>query len=990
MAYREGTPAANRSPNTFRWTRALQAMIVVLLRWAAWGRQKSSLHETVPSVEGHRGSMAASIDAALSKNVSSWIDSLFGSTDEDRPVLELLIDRSNREFKNHPDQPVVLSLNTHQLSPQNIHLFFNEKKLKTPSEMLALAEQLTNEWKKGASQKDRSTPKSLDSPTPSPDRPVRIVWPFVGEHFVGREKEIEQLDVIWSSRTVGVVSIVAEGGVGKSALVKYWLDGMAQEGYRGAQRIFAWTFYQQGLSHSHVISDADFIDEMLRWCGDTNPNQGTGYEKGERLARLLLRQRTLLLLDGLEPLQYPPGPNGGRLKSGIDGVKSLLMHFATQGRPTSSLCILTTRYPLTDLNGSPKTTTILELTHLTPQAGSALLRKTLPDANTSLLERAAQLLDGHALALSLLGPYVRDVWKGNLHHCLNEEPWQLRLPCQEEKNVSRLPHKREINWSEADQRKGSPARKVMDSYVRWFGEGPELAVLRMLGLFDRPAQAGEIASIRDGEEIEGLTQPLFSQGTDLWSMAVHRLREARLLAIEDRSDWEVYDTHPLIRDYFARQLQEDFPQAWREGHRRLYGYHKQRGLARERLHPCPECLEDLLPWYIAIPHGCYAGEHCDALVEVYRQRILRDTGDFSTSVLGAVGADYAVLSSFFEEPFEKVATHLNAYPELVLFLLHQVGYCLRALGRLDQAVRCSARVLQCHQANQNWGKAALEAGLMSQIFLSMGELTKAVEYGQQAVHYSDQGDLVWERMKQRSALNYMKYQAGQIPNLDANWQETVSLRQSLAQEDPTNWTGQVYTLLSFFHEADYQIDQGTKPIGKIVDQLQRATKQYVQAMEGNPNAATLMRVVLGRASMHPSNRDPKQRTQADSFWMKAVETGRKSGREDVLPLALLGRAEYYCQCGKFEEAWSDVRETLALSERCGMRLYQADALLCATRLSLEGISKKNRSQRIATASETLRQAQQKIDEMGYFRRYSEVQALTRRIAELTGSVDSKG
>jgi len=32
------------------------------------------------------------------------------------------------------------------------------------------------------------------------------------------------------------------------------------------------------------------------------------FEKGRRLARLVSEQRTLLLLDGLEPLQYPPRP----------------------------------------------------------------------------------------------------------------------------------------------------------------------------------------------------------------------------------------------------------------------------------------------------------------------------------------------------------------------------------------------------------------------------------------------------------------------------------------------------------------------------------------------------------------------------------------------------------------------------------------------------------------------------------------------------------
>ena len=38
-----------------------------------------------------------------------------------------------------------------------------------------------------------------------------------------------------------------------------------------------------------------------------------------------------------------------------------------------------------------------------------------------------------------------------------------------------------------DVRHGVHAQKVMESYQAWLGEGPELSVLRMLGLFDRSA-----------------------------------------------------------------------------------------------------------------------------------------------------------------------------------------------------------------------------------------------------------------------------------------------------------------------------------------------------------------------------------------------------------------------------------------------------------------------------------------------------------------------
>jgi hypothetical protein len=49
-----------------------------------------------------------------------------------------------------------------------------------------------------------------------------------------------------------------------------------------------------------------------------------------------------------------------------------------------------------------------------------------------------------------------------------------------------------------DVRQGVHARKVMESYQTWFGEGPELSVLRMLGLFDRPAEEKALEALLTG------------------------------------------------------------------------------------------------------------------------------------------------------------------------------------------------------------------------------------------------------------------------------------------------------------------------------------------------------------------------------------------------------------------------------------------------------------------------------------------------------------
>jgi len=137
--------------------------------------------------------------------------------------------------------------------------------------------------------------------------------PVTGSDVFGREEDIAFLDGAWANNDVNVVTIVAWAGVGKSTLVNYWLRRMTAERYRSAELIFAWSFYRQASSGGTSSAD-EFLDAALTWFGDPDPYIGTGWEKGERLAKLVGHRRTLLVLDGLEPLQNPPGAQEGRLR----------------------------------------------------------------------------------------------------------------------------------------------------------------------------------------------------------------------------------------------------------------------------------------------------------------------------------------------------------------------------------------------------------------------------------------------------------------------------------------------------------------------------------------------------------------------------------------------------------------------------------------------------------------------------------------------------
>ena len=303
--------------------------------------------------------------------------------------------------------------------------------------------------------------------------------PVTGSDVFGREEDIAFLDRAWANKDVNVVTIVAWAGVGKSTLVNHWLRRMAAKHYRSAQLVFGWSFYRQGSSGGTSSAD-EFLDAALTWFGDPDPRIGTAWEKGERLAKLVAHRRTLLVLDGLEPLQNPPGPQEGRLRE--PSLQALLRELAAFN---TGLCVITTRIPVADIADHEGTSAPrLDLEHLSSDAGAKLLRALGAKGHEADLRSASDEFNGHCLALTLLGSYLTDAYNGDIR-------------CRKEVS-ERLAH---------DVRQGVHAQKVMESYQTWFGEGPELSVLRILGLFDRPADEEALGALLKPPAIRALQSP---------------------------------------------------------------------------------------------------------------------------------------------------------------------------------------------------------------------------------------------------------------------------------------------------------------------------------------------------------------------------------------------------------------------------------------------------------------------------------------------------
>ena len=242
--------------------------------------------------------------------------------------------------------------------------------------------------------------------------------------------------------TYNVVTIVAWAGVGKSTLLIIGCDGWPPN------IIVLRSWFLAGLStgkvRAEVLHRADeFLDAALTWFGDPDPRLGTAWEKGERLAKLVGHRRTLLVLDGLEPLQNPPGPQEGRLHE--PSLQALLRELAGFNK---GLCVITTRLSIADIADCEHTSALrCDLDQLSSDAGAKLLRALGVKGDEEKLRAASDEFKGHCLALTLLGSYLSDAYNGDI--------------CRREEVSACLAH---------DVRHGAHARKVMESYQTWFGE----------------------------------------------------------------------------------------------------------------------------------------------------------------------------------------------------------------------------------------------------------------------------------------------------------------------------------------------------------------------------------------------------------------------------------------------------------------------------------------------------------------------------------------
>ena len=522
---------------------------------------------------------------------------------------------------------------------------------------------------------------------------VSRIIKYAPAELIGREAETKLLSDAWDQAVRGepkrphVLTFVALGGEGKTSLVAKWAAELAHQGWPGCDAVFAWSFYSQGTREQTAVSSDAFLAEALGFFGDaaTAGSAQGAFDKGRRLARLVGERRALLILDGLEPLQYAPrSPTPGKLKD--QGITELLKGLAAT---SLGLCVVTTRYAIPDLRAFWQTTAPMhELPRLSTAAGVKLLRTIgVKTGSQADFEKLVEDVDGHALTLQILGQFLVRAFHGDIRR------------------------RDRISFEKADAKiQGGHAFRAMEAYVKWLEDDSEearreVALLKLLGLFDRPATADCVAALRQAPAIPGLTEPLVGLAEDDWEFSLSRLARREAAHGEPGGRFR-RARRPRRASALAGILRHAATRGSspRPGAPRTGGSTSTSARPRRKATSPPSKTSNrsTKPWPTAARRGCSRRR----VTRFIRTASARGNEAYSTKKLGAFGSDLGAVACFFETPWSRVSPALTEADQA--WLLNEAAFCLRALGRLTEALEPMRAGLEMRVKQEDWKNAAID------------------------------------------------------------------------------------------------------------------------------------------------------------------------------------------------------------------------------------------------------------------------------------------
>jgi len=506
-------------------------------------------------------------------------------------------------------------------------------------------------------------------------------------NFVGREKMLETITDWYTNPEVRVGALIGLGGVGKSAIVRNRYDSLESNAIK-PDGIFWWGFYRNAYLEQ-------FLNALLRYVSQGQIEPETikcTWEKTDRIKEYNHQGTYLIILDGLEQMQK--SASGDEFGKMIHRECTELLHYFAD--VPKGLCLITTRYPLKDLEDWHKRSyKNLPLIDLSIPDSLLMLRRRGVNGSEEDMTEVIKRYKGHALSLTSVAGYLTRYYDGDI-----KQAPEVEFVLGDKgrfKNVNKLLRKYAEKMSEAE-----PIFLYIFSLFR-----TEVTEKDFAGVFRH-----EIEDTKFNEELVKMSELDFK---DLRKGLV----DWRLISYDETK--KSYTTHPLIKGYCESDFDEKNKKLC---HKRIYQYFG------EYAHEQPETLDEVQPLFEQVYHGCAAGFYDEAL-DVYWEKINRRSEYFITKKLGAWETNLSLAKTFFPEA-DLSQTPLVSKKSAKSDLLNDAGLALHNTGRPKEAEEPFLTAIQMKIEAKDWKNTSAGYRNLVDLQFRTGELESGLESAERA------------------------------------------------------------------------------------------------------------------------------------------------------------------------------------------------------------------------------------------------------------------
>ena len=723
-------------------------------------------------------------------------------------------------------------------------------------------------------------------------------------HFRGREAKSREIKE-WLESAVTpdrVISIVAAGGTGKTALVD---KALREARFSHRSGLFVWSFYED--PHTDAFLRAAYL-----YFTDERETPSGGMLERLQLA-LSGDAPHVLVLDGLERVQNETD-HGRRGELNDAQVKRLVRAIA--GGIGNVRAIVTSRFPLVDLEewtGAGHHTILLD--GLEQPVALEVLRAWGVRGEDEVLVQVLEPLQiqgfYHALSISVLGSYIANFYGGDSSFA---PTFSLEEASDGDPRARRL-------------------TRILEHYIRVLSS-IERDLLARLSLFPRGVKV-ELLSwiVQSGGEVAG---SLVGLGETQVTKHLERLRALGLVFRYVNAGQALYSAHPFLREFFRGLLGQNRESIHESVRARLAPTLE----ARPRTWPSDPAMLD--QYELLIEQTIMAGRVREAF-ELYWYG-LGAYGNLGW-VLGENTRSLRILELFIaQDEFSSIEHHMPARDRAIL--INALGLFAKNLGNLERA-RSAFR----YSSGQDQSVSDLPAESvgnqnLAEVELHAGLFPSALDYAETALALAMRAEdetQIADSLGCRATVNFA---LGNIARAEIDYQRATELG------------GEPLYIVRGTHRAECSFLCGDRTRALIATQ---ANRQIAKANGWNANAcrcdAFLVRLVLSddpaRAALHLedarvfANRSGVIELQLRCFHA-ACEFYRHLGNyQQALTEAnsgillsntyrfgkysielLISLAETYLATGKAQEALRNARKALDLSQQpdCLYAWGEADGL----------------------------------------------------------------